>query len=263
MPTYTHLAAVAVTSGGVAHTKGSYAELTASTPSESSRLHVVIRNADTDQRKFLVDVATGGAGSETVVIPNVAYHVGDAGRKAATLSVDVDIAASTRIAVRCQCSTASNVVNVSAMHEDRSLASLGSVVCYGADTATSAGTAVVPNASASTKGSYAQITAATSAAHRRFALLITHLSTLFGNDLTCSLDIATGAAASEVVALPDVICGGVDVADGGDSPYPCVFEADVDVAASTRLAARCEYANGTPSLSERTMSIAVLAMDQV
>lgn len=122
MPTYTALTThgfsaasspgVSVDPGGSANTKGSWTQLVASTALDYEGLIVALTNLNdfaAADATWLVDIGTGGAGAETVLIPDLyagmdsgndfAYPLGGLGPFA------VDIPAGTRIAARAQSTT--------------------------------------------------------------------------------------------------------------------------------------------------------------
>lgn len=143
-----------VTASGTTHTKGSYAQLIASTGANAIGITLAIHNvgvASTNAR-MLVDIAIGGAGSEQIIIPNLmagnaaAWNASSNG--GCVYHFPIFIPAGSRISARCQASTASDTCNVVAwLHQGR--LSPGQwvgqrVTAYGADTANSSGVAHTP-----------------------------------------------------------------------------------------------------------------------
>lgn len=101
----------AVDPGGTINTKGSYVEFTASTSAVTQVMAVIVganANADPSSAFWYVDIATGGAGAETVIIPDMPYSIGESAsvpaRNNPSMTVYPYIAASTRIALRTSCS---------------------------------------------------------------------------------------------------------------------------------------------------------------
>lgn len=104
----------AVTASGSTNTKGSYAEIVSSTAADFRYFVVSIeRGSLSSVASFLVDIATGAGGSETVLIPNM-HYVADGSSNNMTMPVPMPLflPAGTRIAARCQCSVASKDVRV-------------------------------------------------------------------------------------------------------------------------------------------------------
>lgn len=94
--------------GGSANTKGAYTEITASTSSDIKWVTVMLGNQTNAARasaEFLLDIATGSAGSESVVLNNVYFVTTSTGSTitAVGVSFPVTIASGTRIAARAQC----------------------------------------------------------------------------------------------------------------------------------------------------------------
>jgi hypothetical protein len=247
----------AVTSGGTSNTKGSYTQFVASTPYASSRLHVSLVNSTVVSHFVLLDIATGGAGVETVVVANLACYANSSAMFGSGVSLELDLPAGTRIALRTQASATSAVSNIQLWLEDRALASLASPVTYGANTATSRGTLVDPGLVANTKGSYVQLTASTSARIDVLLLAITGNGNgaTFVNGL---VDLATGAAAAETVVIPDVMY----VSNTGGTallPEPLLLVLPVSIPAGTRLAAR---AASSITTAARMLAISLIGMQQ-
>ena len=95
----------AVVSGGGAHTKGSWVEVTSSTTNDISHLMVAITSADTtlSNQFFMFDVGVGSAGSEVVRIANQSFHTTSGEVLTPSFfSYDVHIPAGSRIAIRHQ-----------------------------------------------------------------------------------------------------------------------------------------------------------------
>lgn len=236
-----------VTSNGSAHTKGSYTELTASTGSASDGFLLTLgrtNNAGTDALdvRFLVDIATGAAGAETVVHPDAFFNNGNQ-RSLSRSSVPRAIATSTRIAARCQDATGGLSIEV-ALHlweiGTSSLSALGTITTYGATTASTRGTTLNAGAVANTKGTYVQLTSSTSqATHMVEVVSINNNSAYI--DAKFLLDLATGAAGAETVVLPNLpyVTSSSSTKDNWLSPMhtPPV---PLAIATATRLAARIQ-----------------------
>lgn len=96
--------------GAVINTKGAYSQLTAATTAACTAVVVAIgsqQNGVRTNANHLVDIATGGAGAETVVIPNLVLvqdSVDDVVKPQLFGPFPLAIATATRIAARQQCS---------------------------------------------------------------------------------------------------------------------------------------------------------------
>ena len=64
---------VTITAGGSANTKGSWTQLIASTSKKVIGLAIGFMSP-TSAGKFLIDIGTGGAGSEVVLAPDLFYY---------------------------------------------------------------------------------------------------------------------------------------------------------------------------------------------
>lgn len=99
---------VQVDPGGTANTKGSYSQIVASTTYDTSALIFAIGNQLNTVRSsqsWLVDIAIGGAGSETIIIPNVVLGCNtspDIVCPQTSLLLPISIPAGTRMAARAQ-----------------------------------------------------------------------------------------------------------------------------------------------------------------
>lgn len=94
--------------------KGVWVEAIASTANFTNYFMLIIHDA-TAATDYSVDVGIGAAASETVLIPNVKYHVNITANNIITVSYPfkVEIPAGTRISARCQNAAAESVdINV-------------------------------------------------------------------------------------------------------------------------------------------------------
>lgn len=98
---------VSVDPGGTAHTKGAYSEIVASAAAPLRRLLVLFGNQANAARttcKWLVDIAIGAGGSETIVVADLFVHgSGFELLFPQAVSFPVSIPAGSRLAVRAQC----------------------------------------------------------------------------------------------------------------------------------------------------------------
>jgi hypothetical protein len=111
-----------------------------------------LQTTGSTNQRCLVDIALGGAGSESVIIPNLTCgNVSDyaaTSSKGASYFFPIYIPAGVRVAATCQASTGGDIVNVAVrlfQHPMGVGAWYGSrVTAYGADTTNSRGTSVTP-----------------------------------------------------------------------------------------------------------------------
>jgi hypothetical protein len=191
-------ASTTVTADAVAHTKGAWTELIASTDAASRWLFVdVVSASNGTNTGMLLDIGTGASGSETVRIANIgAGHKGSVVAQSVINSFSMlfplNVASGTRIAARIQAITASRTatVAVSVLTDDGLHAIPTTLDTIGADTAASRGT------NAPTSNTYAQVTASTSQAYQALVPTFTGATGTMANE-TSTFTIGTGASGSE------------------------------------------------------------------
>jgi len=184
---------ISVTGSSTIHTKGAWTQLVSSTASQSALAILSFGNvgAASTNTSTLVDIGVGGAGSESVVIPNIAvggYVNGP------VIWVPIRIPAGSRVAARCQSLVSSKAISVRIYlfsHTDSARCPT-SVNAIGADTATSAGVAL-----SGASGSWTEIAAATAADFQALTLVPSSSATA-GNNGNWRLSLGIGAAGSEI-----------------------------------------------------------------
>lgn len=195
-------AGTVITTGG-AHTKGSYVELSASTSGAWSGFWVMVTSSSAGSGRFLIDIATGAAASETVLIPNIFAYPSTVGAGVQTLWFPVNVAAGTRISARCQASSAGVTCQIAVMGEVTTANSrpmFTSVELLVAADTTNTRPSAVSITSVGTAGTgWTEIVASTA---RQYEALVPNLGvtgTLPTTAQTINFRLATGAAASEVL----------------------------------------------------------------
>ena len=200
-----------LTPNATAHTKGSWAQVIASTTAQA-RMVLVRLNAnptDTTSLSYLVDIGTGASSSEVVLIPNLVNAPGAQWADGiCNYMLPLVIPAGTRIAARAQCVGASGAtmpVTVTIFDADPAQVPYATGVdALGVSTATTLGQAITQGVS-NAKGSWAQITASTSRDYIGFVVSADGQNT--GGTYNYSLvDIGVGAAGSEQIIVPDWGC---------------------------------------------------------
>lgn len=250
-----------LTANASANTKGSYSEFVSSTPFAANQMYLFVWNTDNAVRQFLFDIATGGVGAETDILPNLS-----ADGTSTTSSIygfglygpfPVAIPAGTRISGRCQCSTGSETMNVQiVLVAAGDTPGVSSAVNYGAETANSGGTQLDPGGSANTKGAYTELTSSTSAVAQWVMLIFTigHSSV---SSVFWLVDLATGAGGAETPLIIDIPVASVANAGAQPSMQPRTYAFLTYIPASTRLAARCSCSTATATV--RLLDVVVLA----
>lgn len=204
---------VQVTSSASTNVKGSWYEIVAAASglpeSRAFVLSAILDAAGSGSWDNLFDIGIGSAGSEKVICSNFGVVVGNS-RNGCLLWVPITIPAATRVAVRFQSGIGSNKYDIGINLLPGTLkANSGYAGCTGegADTSTSGGVSVTPGSN--TKGSYAQIVAATARAYKGFSLRLHTKNTVMATQQYL-IDVAIGAAGSEKIILPDIQLGGAN-----------------------------------------------------
>lgn len=162
---------VAVVASTSANTKGVYAELDASTESDSSGMFVTLTpQTSSSNYDALFDVAVGGAGSEVVVLENYHFSTDAAGGgpiRSRYVHVPISIPSGTRLSARYQTTTTDAdetdcVINLM-VPSFESNPGYGGIVTYGANTGTSLGTPIDAGATLNTQGAWVEFSASSEA----------------------------------------------------------------------------------------------------
>lgn len=241
-----------LTASASANTMGSYAQLVAATTQTTSWAQISLRTTGAT-RSFLVDIAVGGAGSEMIVVNNLLFSVGGTAQaRMISVLVPLTIPAGSRIAARCQSTTASATCFISMILFADAMGSnqhSGSYLqTYNANSATSFTiNAVDPGATANTKGAYAQLSAS-STAFRGFFLAVgpsSNTTSTTGTPLW-ALDIAFGSAGSEIVVVPDLQLMGATTSAAVVPSLPSTLGYfPIPIPAGIRVAARAQCSSNT------------------
>lgn len=233
--------ATTATASATTHTKGSWAEIVASTAGESGILMLHFSGVGTSatETSMLVDVAVGASGSESAIAENIAVGGASAAANGILVCLPVRIASGSRLAVRCQAAIASDTVAVRyAIYKVPATQMLPTTVdVIGTDTATSRGTAMSGGG-----GTWVQITASTSRRYRAVYLVPSIIGTNL-NTTRIIYDVGVGSAGSET-KLGTTAAQATSTEDVRTVTY--LFPAPIacDVAAGSRLAVRHDIATG-------------------
>lgn len=250
-----------ITSSVTSNAKGSYTQVFASTSFTANRLNIRGRTRAASTA-FLVDLALGAAGAETVLIPNTIWesYTGSSHYGQAWFDVPAAVPSGSRIALRCQSSVGSSTTVVLAV----SIFAAGDTPgidtwnTYGANTGTSLGTAVDPGGAANTKGSYAQLTSSSAALTQALLLMTTTNCNQATTAARWNVDIATGAGGAEAVLFPDLYMG-VNT-DSGAAAFGANHASPMFltyIPASTRIAVRSQ--SDLTDATDRVLGMAILA----
>jgi hypothetical protein len=187
---------VTLTASATPHTKGSWSQIIASTSNVTTLIRFGVSgvNVSAADSATLLDIGVGAAGSETVIVPNLAIG-GSAG---AFYSIPVEIPSGSRIAARIQGVRASQTATISVREffafNAGDTASIGTTVdVLGVDTATSTGTAM-----GGASGTWVEIEDSTTKNYIGFAIAPSTSDTDTASQGDTTYEIGVGAAGSEV-----------------------------------------------------------------
>lgn len=254
-PSLNNANAITLTSGA-AHTKGSWTQLVASTTGPVAWLAIQVQPGTvTAPIGLLFDIGVGGAGSETVVIPNLFLGNSASNPTAAvTYVVPFNIPAGSRIAARCQDNVGSGTMVISVQTlapGGDGFSGAGRIEACGPDTATSRLAQVDPGGSAGTKGTYAQLIASTSFAYRWLLFAAGHARNAAASTTTWRIDLAVGASSSEQIIIPDIFAA----VNTGTDYEMITFGVPYAIAAGSRIATRASAS--ITDATDRIVNVAV------
>lgn len=242
--------ATAVASSTTADTKGSWVELDASTAFAVDGFWVFIgHNSSTSNLDVLVDIGTGAASSEVVLVPDLLYSTGDAFGEAYLVYIPMAIASGTRLSARCQDGSTSaltiKVAMIITTDSGLDITAFTNMDALGADTAATGGASIDPGAVANVKGNYVELVASSAQNYKAVLILIGQHGISAMGGINGLFDVAIGAADSEVDFLENLSYAGGAQADSFQpkmfGPYAC------DIPSSSRISVRSQATtNSTP-----------------
>ena len=194
-----------LTADSTANTKGAWVEISSSTPIDANGFWLNLFGIFAG--KFLIDIATGAESSEVVLIENIMFHGSGSsvsGGVARSAYIPLAIPSGTRVAGRCQAATGSSTVDIVLTLADETSQSArpcARVTTYGADTSDSGGVAVDPGTPANTKVRTQIVASTTNDIELLLVAMTSQVTT--ANTIRFIFDVETGAAASEVVLIPN------------------------------------------------------------
>jgi hypothetical protein len=191
---------------GNSNSMGAWTQIVAATPHAASGFWVCVVNK-VNLGDYLFNIGIGAAGSEVVIVPYIL--VSRLAPETVWIYVPIAIPANTRMVAQAQTvlSSGTNSVGVGIYLIGQGFipsCGMGRVMALGVNTAASTGTALAdPGAVAHTKGAWQAI--ATTVNPVRWLYAIPGMrNTTHGSGTKFLLDIAVGAAGSEVVILPNL-----------------------------------------------------------
>jgi hypothetical protein len=223
-----------LTADTTAHTKGSWTEVVASTSANTSLLVINLAAIATGNTNTatLVEIGTGAAGSETVLIPDLA--IGGAHTLGGiTAAIPIKIPSGTRIAARIQSVVTGGKTAVISLFlvgdADYATAPI-SVDTIGIDAANSKGLSM-----SGSSGTWVEAIASTTQAYRAIALLPSAHATGLQN-ITFQFDVGVGSAGNEIAFGSVRTLYGAVVTVNTRAPNSSLFGRNIP--AGSRLAVR-------------------------
>jgi hypothetical protein len=186
--------AVTVTANTSAHTKGSWAQIIASTSANASLLYVVVSGVNTSATNTatLLDIATGASGSETAMAENIA--VGSASN--VTIAIPFKIPSGTRLSARIQSVVTGGktaTVTMLPANAGNYADAPTSVDVIGGNTANSQGISF-----SGASGNWVEGAASTSRTYRAVSVVLSGHDATLANTTARIFELGVGAASSEV-----------------------------------------------------------------
>ena len=242
---------------GAATVKGAWTQLIASTGFDYNGFTLkVARNPTADCG--LIDIAIGPAGSETVIVANLPWHLTSktyAARFPQSFDLPLRIPAGSRIAARVSSLAGNGIVCLSGHGRSKAMNTepvYTRATTYGASEAACGGTLLQGPHLAVGYSSWVEFSAAASSRVSAVAMYITNNDVSIATGIK-KLYLARGAAGSEktiIDGVPNYI-GGEFGFIRGQSMYPM----PVDIPAGERIACRAYYATADGSSIQRVCVI--------
>lgn len=246
--------------GHTVNTKGSWVQISASTPIDAHEvMFSVVNGVVGTTTSTLVDFGVGGAGSEQVIVPDwlITWDQWN-GKDIANVILPVRIPGGSRLAARFQATDSAVDLRVAAQLINRGFDAYPGrkVVSYGTASGTSRGTDIDPGASANTKGSWVQLVASTNEDLKGIVLCVGNQDLTKTSTCTALLDIGVGGAGSEQVVVSNYHLG-VDTNNEQFQPIvsPLI---PINIPAGSRIAARAQCSITTATV--RKFDLAILGV---
>lgn len=244
--------ATQVTNPTVVNTKGAYTTLIASAASAADCLQLEINTTATSAwQDYLIDIALGGVGSETVLFPNILISTTNGDHPTTVLTAPLAIPQGARVSARFQAGSLSGLggLHIGAHLITGSAMPPGTLVtAYGINTSDSGGLSLDPGGTINTKpGTYTEVTSSTTGQIKWLVIAFGGQGNSVRTDARWLVDVASGGSGSEVDILQNVP---LRVATPTDHIMPGLLCFPVQIPVGTRLSARaqCNISDATDRL---------------
>jgi hypothetical protein len=247
-----------VDTANAANTKGNYTQIIASTPCDCFLVLQITRFANVGD--FLIDIAVGGAGSESIIVSDILFSRANALQFGLVQSIPIPklIPSGTRVSIRCQSTRAST----NSIYLNICCNCLGNILytdlnpkitTYGSNTADSGGTGLDPGGVANTKSAWVEISSSLTFETSGLFLGIGSRNNATTSTCSWSLDLAVGGAGSEQIIISSII---ITIHGNNNLINPGISDIYwVSIPAGTRLAARVQ--SNITDASDRLIDIIV------
>lgn len=198
-----------VTTGG-ANTKGSWVELSSSISAKCDLMIICVDfNGGSAIRDFAIDIGVGGAGSESVIVSDIATQLKGEIGPVVYFQIPIYAASGSRLSARASSNGSGDVLKISALlfsSEFSGAQGLAKVTSFGVTGGGNPSTvAVDAGGTANTKGAWTEIVASTSISINEFTLCHGTNTNNAHGDGQFLADIAIGGAGSEVIIAENIM----------------------------------------------------------
>lgn len=241
---------VVTTNASAANTKGDYTEITSALANDCYGMIVQMNGNVGFSRDFLIDISTGAAGAESVLVADMlCSELIGVNFNARVGYIPVYIRAGTRVAARAAVNAGTSqtaAVRIQFLNRRSLIMQPRWSETYGANSGDSGGTSIDPGASINTKGAYVTVGTTTRRISQLCAFIGTQLNTTRG---TCAwfVDIALTAGA-EVIIIPDFWLTAHATTDLIAPMYYGPFAVDIPSGTAIRVRAQCSINDATDRL---------------
>ena len=189
------------------HTKGSWSDVTTLGRSGQIAFGLTWGQSYTSHRMMLIDLAIGAAGSEQVILSNLAIAFSAAGSSACRahwqeIVLPLTLPEGSLLRARCQSSYGSNAGVYPVLSSSYNLPSAwtgNEITTYGADTANTAGTTLTAGAGNFAWGPYAQLTSSCNRMECFFVVVFPRVAQNAFSDQDGWWELAVGESGSEQI----------------------------------------------------------------
>lgn len=193
-----------LTANATANVYGSFSELIASTGIFSRRIMLEIADAS-GTGALAIDIAVGASGSEVVIAEAIHARMdGDGRNNSMSYALPISVPAGVRVSARLKSETGGRTVKVVA----HGVAGDGLTSSFQGMTYLGSGYTPTNGYSANTKGAWAQLIASTARQYKALHVTWAALDFVAAGTTSALLDLAVGAASSEVVLVENLLATG-------------------------------------------------------